>query len=995
MQELGLIYNINFSITDRNPIQPGNKLRGFLIFVDSVVPVKTGMHAQKRILQFIEIMRTSVAILLIHILFLPIASTGQSFKGSDPLPQDPDVLTGTLKNGLSYYIRKNSKPENRIEFRLVVNAGSILEEEDQLGLAHFLEHMAFNGTRNFSKNDLINFLEHSGVSFGADLNAYTSFDETVYMFQMPSDRSGLIDSAFMVLEDWAQYLTLDPEEIDKERGVIKEEWRLGLGANDRMQKKTLPILFKDSRYAERLPIGKMEVIDSFPYEALERFYEDWYRPDLMAVICVGDIDPEYAEKKIRKHFGRLKMPDDEKNRIYYDIPENTEPLIAIASDKEATSNQVALFYKQDKMPFETWADYRRQILLNLYSMMLNARFYELSQQPDAPFLYASSYFGEFIARSRDAWQTFASAKENQVQETLELLLIENERARKYGFTQKEMERQKAEVLSFLESSLQEKNKTESSRYVREYISHFLTGEPFPGIENEYQFVKAELPGITLEEVNALSNELITKDNLVAMITGPEKEGNAIPTEKEVFQQIMLTRIAQVTPYEENVIEGSLVQEELPGGTILNMQVDEIHGYSTMELSNGIQVTLKSTDFQNDEILMTGFNLGGTSRAPDSLYFTASLASAIINQSGLGPFGRVDLTKYLAGKNVSVNPQISDLTMNIAGSSTKKDFETMLQLTYLYFTQPRYDSTAFTAFKSRVLNQVEFIKAEPQAALIDTLYKMATGNDIRSIVIPTKDQLESLQLDPAYDFYTDMFSDAEGFHFFFVGSFHVDSIAPMIAHYLGSLPSTNRPDHWVDVTPEFPEGISKANVYKGSEPKSTVVLMMEDAFEWNRNNRLGLNMLMKILDIRLRESMREDQGGVYGVSVQHSTTKYPEPNYSITINWGCAPENVDTLVATVFNEMKKLAADGPAPGNLQKARETLLRDLETNERENQYWLNVLRNSQFYNEPVQTMESLRELIHSITIEDIKNVAESYFKDQNYVQAVLYPEDPSDIP
>jgi len=935
-------------------------------------------------------MRITIALYLASFIFLnSLHLTGQSYKGTDPLPQDPEVLTGTLKNGLSYYIRKNSKPENRIEFRLVLNAGSIQEDDDQQGLAHFLEHMAFNGTRNFSKNDLIGFLEQSGVSFGADLNAYTSFDETVYMFQMPSDRSGLIDSAFMVLEDWAQYLTLDHDEIDKERGVIIEEWRLGLGAVDRMQKKTLPILFKSSRYAERLPIGKMDIIETFSYEAIERFYRDWYRPDLMAIICVGDIDPELAKKKITQHFGGLKMPKDEKERIYYDIPDNVEPLVAIASDKEATSNQVALFYKHDKEPFLTYSDYRRQILLNLYSMMLNARFYEISQQPEAPFLYASSYYGEFIARSKDAWQTFAAAKENEIQKTLEILLIENERARKFGFTEKELERQKAEILSFFESSLKEKDKTESSRYVTEYVSHFLNQEPFPGIENEYRFVQTALPDITIDEVNALSEKLITKENLVVMITGPEKERNTIPSEKEVYQQIMLTKIAKVTPYEENIIDESLIKDELPGGSIIRKEVDEVNDFTTLWLSNGMEIILKSTDFKNDEILMTGFNLGGTSRVHDSLYFSASLASAIVNQSGLGTFNNVDLSKFLAGKNVTVNPQISDLTQNIAGSSTKKDLEIMLQLTYLYFTEPRYDSTAFEAFKSRILNQVEFIKAEPQAAMIDTLYKLATSNDPRSIVIPTKKQLESLKLTTAYNFYKDMFSDAEGFRFFFVGSFDVDSIAPLIAHYFGSIPATNRKDNWVDVSPQFPDDITTADVFGGSEPKSTVVIMMEDAFEWNRKNRLDLNILMKILDIRLRESMREDQGGVYGVSVQHNTSKFPQSNYSITINWGCAPENVDTLASTVFSEMMTLAMDGPEAKNLQKAKETLLRDLETNARENQYWLNVLRNSKFYDEPIETIDALKRMIQNITVEDIKTAAGMYFNDQHYVQVVLYPE------
>ncbi len=927
---------------------------------------------------------------LVLSVFIISFSKAQTFSGSDILPKDPAVLTGTLKNGLSYYIRTNHKPEKRIEFRLVVNAGSILEDEDQQGLAHFLEHMAFNGSKHFSKNDLVSYLEESGVSFGADLNAYTSFDETVYMFQMPSDRPGLIDSAFLVLEDWAHNLLLQPEEIDKERGVIKEEWRLGLGATDRMQKKTFPIIFKDSRYAERLPIGKIDVIDTFPYEAIERFYGDWYRPDLMSVIIVGDIDPSLAEKKIRKHFNKLKNPKTSRTREVYDIPVNVDPLIAVASDIEATSNTVVVFYKQDKKPFKTYNDYRYQILLNLYSMMLNARLSELSEKPDAPFLFASGGYGEFIARTSDVWQTYAAAKENEAGTTLAAIILENKRVKKHGFTPAELERQKAEIQSFFESGLQEKDKTESSRYVREYISHFLSGEPFPGIENEYDYVESILPEITVDEVNALSEKLVTKENMVIMITGPDSEVNKIPDEKEVLQRIMLTKVAKLEPYEEKELGSSLIQGELPGGNIVSRTQSEGTDLTVLKLDNGITVVLKPTDFKNDEILMTAFNEGGTSVTPDSLYFSSSLASVIISQSGVGAFNTTDLTKFLSGKNVSVNPQIGDLTQSIAGSSTKKDFETMLQLAYLYFKEPRFDETAFETFKSRIENQVRFLRAEPQVALYDTMFKLATGNDPRTIMIPTEAQIAGLNLETAYEFYKDRFADAEGFHFFFVGSFSTDSIIPLIEKYLGSLPSTNRDDHWVDVSPEFPEGITEVVVHKGIEPKSTVFIITEGPFEWNRRNRLTAGMLMKILDIQLRENMREEQGGVYGVSARLEVSKYPKQQYSITINWGCAPENVDTLVATVFKEMKVLRTGGPSEENMLKAREIMIRDLETNATMNQYWLNVMRNSYYYDEKTYKPEELKELINSISGDEIRQVAIRFFKDDHYLKAILMPEE-----
>lgn len=926
-------------------------------------------------------------VFLISVLFV---SNAQDQVSNDPLPQDPKVITGELKNGLKYYIRQNQKPEKRVEFRLVINAGSILENEDQRGLAHFVEHMAFNGSKNFTKNDLVSFLEKSGVSFGADLNAYTSFDETVYMFQMPSDRIGLMDSSFLVLEDWAHNLLFEDEEIDKERGVIHEEWRLGLGAQDRMQKKFLPILLKDSHYAERLPIGKMSVIDSCEYDVLRDFYHDWYRPDLMAIIVVGDIDPVYAEKKIQEHFKKIKGPKKERERLEYDLPDNESPLVAIASDKEATSNLVGVLYKQDKKPLISAADYRHSILTDLYTMMLNSRFFEIGQKPESPFLYASAYYGEFLAKSKDAWQTMAVPKENKNEQTLSLLIKENERVKKFGFTEGEFDRQKAELMSMYEKALQEKDKTESNNYVQEYIAHFLFKEAFPGIEYEYDLVKTFLDGVKLEEVNALAEEFVTDNNLVVLLTGPEKEGNVIPEEKDLLKTVAFAKKSRLKPYIDKTFSANLIEEELKGGKIKTTTVNDEYEYTEIQMDNGITVVMKSTDFKNDEILMTSYSEGGTSVVSDSEYFSASLTSAIISQSGVGPFTNVDLTKFLTGKVVQVAPQISSLTQGVSGSSSKKDFETMLQLTYLYFTQPRKDQEAFDAFKSKLINQFKFLLSNPQVVFYDTLYKLATSNDPRTIVIPTEEEINNVSLDKVYDFYKDRFSDAEGFKFFFVGNFNIDSIAPLITKYLGSLPATNRLDKWENVNPEFPDGITKATVFKGTEPKSSVAILLDDNFEWTRENRIELSVLMKIFEIRLRESMREDQGGVYGVGANLDISKYPEPDFTITINWGCSPENVDTLVNTVFNEMKILQSEGPGQVNLQKAQETMIRDIESNVLQNSYWRAVLKNAYYYNERIYSADELKDLIKNIKLEDIHQAAKNYFDLENYLKVILMPEE-----
>ncbi len=907
----------------------------------------------------------------------------------DLLPQDTNVITGKLDNGLTYYIRKNMKPEKRVEFRLVVNAGSILEDNDQQGIAHFDEHMAFNGTKHFDKNDLVNFLEKSGVDFGADLNAYTSFDETVYMFQMPSDRQGLLDSAFMVLEDWAHNVSYTDEEIDKERGVIHEEWRLGLGADDRMRKKYMPIILKGSRYAERMPIGKMSVIDSCEHDVLRRFYHDWYRPNLMAVIIVGDIDTDYAEEQVKKHFSRLKGPKEERPRTVYSIPDNDRPLIAIATDKEATYTMAALLYKKEKLPLLTMNDFRAHLKFELYVNMLNARIYEIQQQPDAPFLYAGSGYGNFLARAKDAFSMFAMVKDNRINDAITLLIEENRRVKQYGFTQNELDRQKAELTSNMEKAFQEKDKTESRRFIGEYLSHFLEGKAFPGIENELVITNSYLPGITLDEINQLAYYMVKGNNLAVLITAPDKEGVTVPTEEEVLETIAEVEKKELVAYVDEDIASSLIPGELSSGTVTGKSTDETFGTTTLVLDNGIRVTLKPTDFKNDEILMTAVAPGGTSVVSDEDFISANFAGQIISMSGIGEFDKVALTKFLTGKKVSVYPQIGELSQGLSGNSVRKDLETMFQLTHLYFTDPRKDTTAFKTFKSQMETQFRYMLQNPQMVFYDTLYKLATQNDPRTIVIPTVEQINSIDLDKSYDFFKSSYANAGDFEFVFVGSFDLDEITPLITRYLGSLPAGDVGRSWRDVSPEFPEGITEAVVHKGTEPKSAVAILMDGDFDWTTTNRLQSQLLMKILSIRLRESMREDQGGVYGVGARQRLERYPKPKYNVFVTWGCSPDNVDTLVSTVFTEMKYLVENGPGDVNLAKAKETYLRDMETNVKENKYWLGKIKDAIWYKSEMPTAEKIKELVSATTKEELQKAAQKYFTDDHYLKVVLMPE------
>jgi len=906
------------------------------------------------------------------------------------LPVDPSVKIGALENGLTYYVQYNKMPEKRVEMRLVVNAGSILEDDEQQGLAHFVEHMCFNGTQRFSKSALIDFLEKSGVRFGADLNAYTSFDETVYMLQLPTDRQGLIDSAFMVLEEWAHAVTHEDEEIDKERGVIREEWRLGLGADDRMRKEYFPVIFKDSRYADRLPIGQIGVIDTASYETLRRFYRDWYRPNLQAVVVVGDIDVEMAENKIKEHFAHIQNPENAPERVRYGIPGNKEPLIAIASDKEATSNMLMIIYKHDKKPIENLGDYKESLKRNLYNAMLNARLSEYNQLPTSPFIFASTYYGGFLGRSMDAYVSNARVKENRIEDAIETLVKENEKVLRFGFNPSELERQKTQLLTRLEKQEKEKDKTNSSNYVRAYTSHFLDKQPIPGIENELALARQLLPLIDIDEVNSLASKWITEENLVVVVTAPEKEGVRIPDKETILRTISTARKAQVEPYVDQVSGAQLVSKKLKGSKIIGENKIEKLGVTEITLENGVKVVLKPTDYKNDEILLTSFGSGGSSVFDDKDAFAASTITRAVGASGIGSFSSIELGKYLTGKVVSVQPFVEETRHGFRGNASPKDLETMLQMIYAYFEGARRDNDAFEAMRSQMLNQFRFMRANPQTVFVEKLRQLATQNSPRTIVIPTEEQINSLDAGSVYAMFDKLYGTASGFTFVFVGNFDTEDIKPLLATYLGSLPSEKPALEWRNVKTTFPDGITDEVVRKGSEYKSMVAIMMENDFEWSQINRTELALLMRAFSIKLRENMREEIGGVYGVGASQNNQQFPEPVYNIVINWGTNPDLVDTLSKTVFLEINKLMANGPTAEDMVKIKETTIRERETNEKQNNFWSSSLDFAWNNKQEMLTFDEFKQLIASISSEDLKRAANQYFTPENYLRLVLLPEE-----
>ena len=904
------------------------------------------------------------------------------------LPIDTKVVMGKLENGVNYYIRENKKPEKRAELRLVVNTGSVLEDDNQQGLAHLLEHMAFNGSEHFEKQELVDFLELVGMRFGPDLNAYTSFDETVYILQIPTDSLELVETAFQILEDWAHGLKLDEEEIDKERGVVIEEWRLGRGAEARMRDKQFPILFKGSKYANRLPIGKKAVVDTCHYETLRKFYRDWYRPDLMAVVAVGDFDVDWVESLISTYFNRLIPPEKMRTRETFPVPGHEETLFAIATDREATVSRVAVYYKQPLQEEKTVGDYRRNIVHNLYNEMLNQRLDELKRQADSPFLYGYSHQGQFV-RSGEVYILMAGVQDNGIEKGLDALLTEAKRVDQFGFTSTEMERAKKELLRWIENAYDERDKTESRSFTWEYVRHYLTKEPIPGIEYEYELYGKFLPTIELEEVNQLAREWLTEYNRVIMVNAPEKEEVTVPDEEQLLQVFINIENTALTPYEDTALDQPLVSQ-IPIASEITSEsyLDDLDLYK-WELANGVRVLLKPTDFKNDEILFSAYSPGGHSLVAVEDHVAGMDAADVVRECGVGSFSFIELEKLLAGKRVRVSPYIHELYEGFSGSASPQDMETMFQLIYLYFTVPRQDSTAFLAYKERLRGFLENRSARPESAFRDTIKVTLSQHHPRRRPWSVE-LLEEMNLEMSYTFFQDRFADAGDFSFIFVGNFDLEVIRSFVETYLGGLPAINREESWQDVGVDYPKGIIEKVLRKGMEPKSMTQVRFTGDFEWNSKNRYVLSSMIHAFRIKLREVLREDMGGTYGVGIWGSPSHYPEEEYDIGIVFGCDPERVEELTDVVFMQIDSLKTIRLTEVYLNKVKEAQRRERETNLKENKFWLNILKSYDMHGENLSDILRYDELVESLTLEDIQKAAQKFFNVENYVQVTLFPEE-----
>jgi zinc protease len=903
------------------------------------------------------------------------------------LPADSAVKIGTLPNGLRYYIRANQKPEKRAELRLVVNAGSVLEDADQLGLAHMVEHMAFNGTRNFAKQEIINYLESIGMQFGADLNAYTSFDETVYMLTVPTDTGTALAKAFQILEDWAHGVTFDTLEINKERGVVVEEWRLGLGADARMRDSVFPVLFKDSRYATRLPIGDKRTLETFRPATLRRYYQDWYRPDLMAVVAVGDFDAAAVERMIRTHFARLIRPAAARARTVYPVPDHAETLFKVVTDPEATSASVDVYQKLDARPEGTEASYRSGLVDYLFASMLNSRLAELTQLADPPFIGAGGGRGRLI-RSKDVFSIGATVSETGIERGLEAVLLEAERASRHGFTSTEFEREKQRLIRYYEVAFNERGKTESGQLADEYVSNFLDEEPIPGIAFEYALVQRMLPGITKAEVDAVARQWSAERNRVIVVQAPRKAGVQVPTQERLLAIFNSAKNADVAAYVDRVASGPLVPNAPTPGTIVSDSTVPELGVTVWKLSNGARVLLKPTDFKNDQVLMGGSSPGGHSLASDADYTTATFASVVISMSGVGNFSSVELEKALAGKFAQVSPYIAETREGVSGSASSKDIRTLFELTHLFFTMPRRDSAVFSSYTSRMRSILANRDADPETPFWDTLQVTMAQHHQRERPLTGK-TVDEVSLDRAVSFFRERFADASDFTFVFVGSFTLDSIKPLVMQYIASLPALGRVERGRDTQIRPPTGVVQKTVRKGTEPKSRTQIIYTGPFEFARAERHALASLIDVLDIRLREVLREDQGGTYGVSISQTTEREPWSNYSVHISFGSAPERLDSLANMVFGVIEQLQTQGPTAADLAKVKETQRRGYEKGLRENDFWLGQLLARSENAEDLRNVLTYPAVVDALTAERIRDAARKYLRKENYVRISLFPE------
>lgn len=929
---------------------------------------------------------------LILLLFLSVSTIFVQAQTLDQkIPIDPSVKIGKLANGLTYYIKNNTKPENKVELRLVINAGSILEDEDQLGLAHFMEHMNFNGTKNFKKNDLVDYLQSVGVKFGADLNAYTSFDETVYILPIPSDDEETLNKGFQILSDWASATSLKGKDIDEERGVVLEELRLRQGADDRMLQEYLPLLAYNSKYAKRLPIGTKENIETFKHKSIRQFFKDWYRPDLMAVVAVGDVSSDKLEAKIKEYFGGINPVKNPRKREQFYVENHDETLISIVTDKEASFTRVQVLFKdkENSKISTSIQDFKNSIVKSLFSQMINNRFSELTNKENPPFIYGFSYHGGTIAKTKDAFQSVAGTSATGQLKGLEALLDENERVKRFGFKAGELKRAKKSMLSRLEKVFKDKDKTESNRIVGQYVQNYLSGSPIPGIEWTFEMHKKLLPNISLDDVNNVIAKYLHDHNRVVILSGPEKEEVPKVTEQQVLEILNNSKTKKLKPYEDEAVAESMITDLPASGSVTNVSEDTVLGTKTLVLSNGVKVTYKKTDFKNDEVVFEAFSFGGTSLYSDEEIKATIFANDALSQAGVNNFSIVDMRKMMSGKIVRVNPYIRNTTEGLSGNASPKNLEELFQLTRLYFTSLNKDDKAYNSFINKQKSFLGNLLANPNFFFQKEMADMMNEGNTRYTGFPTPEKYNASDYNLAYKKYQERFADASDFHFYFVGNIDENKLIEYSTKYLANLPSTNSKETFKVPSFRPKSRLIKKVIEKGKDQKSSVTIIYQGETKYSRDENLAFRTLGEVLTIKLTERMREEEGGVYTSSANGRISKIPYGNYRFSIGFPCGPENVEKLTKIALEEVQNLIKNGPTDRDLAKVKESRIKNYQESVKTNRYWLAIMKNIDYLQHDPERSLALEKRINEMTKEDVQKVAEKYLKD-NYILGILNPEE-----
>ena len=929
--------------------------------------------------------------LLLIGLFLVIRLLAQTDPAT-PLSFDAKVVKGTLSNGLTYFIRENKKPEKKVELRLVLKVGSIMEDDDQQGLAHMAEHMAFNGTQNFKKNDIVSYLQNIGVEFGNDLNAYTGFDETVYILPIPTDQPGNLEKGFQILEDWAHQVTYYDEDINSERAIILEESRLGKSGDERMFKKVYPELFKGSKYATRLPIGVDSIIQQFPTDAIRRFYRDWYRPDLMAVVVVGDISKEDALRYITKHFEGLRMPSTVRERTYAAVPPYTASKAMVVTDKEATGYEFSInFPARSITPSRTLGEYRRDLIRNIYVSILNNRFRELTQKADPPFVFASAGFNSY-AKFHESFSISGATGTQEVSKGINAVMNEIERVKRFGFTEPELERAKKNILANYERLWNNKDKTESAVYADEYIRHFTDQESVPGIDTEFGYIKTMLPGIKLNEVNALTDSYRNQEHLFSYVTGPEKDDKQLlPAESTLLAMVTSSRAndASIKPYEEKAVAANLLSGAPRSGKVVSNKKNATLGTTELTLSNGVTVTLKPTDFKNDQILLSATRYGGLSNYELKDKFSAENAAMMVGAMGYGEFSPNDMRKAMAGKSVTLNPSITQYNSGFAGTSSKKDLEAMFQLLHLAVLEPRRDTALFRSVITRNKAQVAMLGANPQIAFIDTLYKVLyENNPLAPTAVPKAENFDKIDLDRSLAIYRERLGNVAGLHMVLVGSFDEKEMIALLEKYVAGLPASGKASFTDNKVRPF-SGVNNFRFKKGKEDKSLILGVYHGEVPYSEATALQLAGLSEVMNITIIEEMREKIQGIYGGGTNIEVSKLPVGSYQFVLQLPCGPAKVDTLISTFTTQLQSLATSGVDTSYIFKVKKAWIEKHREDMKKNEFWLGALQDVHLGERSAEYVVNAEKYYNAFSVNDVKKAASILMKSKGRMLAIQMPE------